>query len=84
MQELEKKGKFDYKWIIALLSIIVLFVGVGFCSSAKNIFIAPVTSAMGFSRSAFTLSDTFRYATTAIVTMFLDLAKLQVEVELDI
>lgn len=72
MQELEKKGNFEYKWIIALLSIIVLFVGVGFCSSAKNIFIAPVTSAMGFSRSAFTLSDTFRYATTAIVTMFLD------------
>ncbi len=69
---LKEKQKFDYKWIIAAMSILILFVGVGFCSSAKNIFIAPVTSAMGFSRSAFTLSDTFRYATTAIVTMFLD------------
>lgn len=68
----EKKEKFDYKWIIALVSGLVLFVGVGFCSSAKNIFIAPITSAIGVSRSAFTLSDTFRYATTAIVTMFLD------------
>lgn len=66
------KSKFDYKWIIALMSCLVLFVGVGFCSSAKNIFIAPITSAMKFSRSAFTLSDTFRYATTAITTMFLD------------
>ncbi len=70
--EVKEKQKFDYKWIIAAMSILILFVGVGFCSSAKNIFIAPVTSAMGFSRSAFTLSDTFRYATTAIATMFLD------------
>lgn len=68
----EVKRKIDYKWIIAAMCFIVLFVGVGFCSSAKNIFIAPITSAMGFSRSAYTLSDTFRYATTAIVTMFLD------------
>ncbi len=66
------KTKLDYKWIIASICFIFLFVGVGFCSSAKNIFIAPITSAMGFSRSAFTLSDSFRYATTAIVTMFLD------------
>jgi len=68
----KEKRKVDYKWIIAAISVLILFVGVGFCSSAKNIFIAPVTSAMGFSRSAFTLSDTFRYATTAIATMFLD------------
>ena len=72
MPVVKEKRKPDYKWIIAAMSILILFVGVGFCSSAKNIFIAPVTSAMGFSRSAFTLSDTFRYATTAIVTMFLD------------
>ena len=70
--QINGKRKFDYKWIIALMSCLGLFVGVGFCSSAKNIFIAPITSAMGFSRSAFTLSDTFRYATTAITTMFLD------------
>lgn len=60
----------DYKWVIAFLCTLVLSVGLGFCSSAKNIYIAPITSAFGFSRSAFTVNDSLRYITVAISTMF--------------
>lgn len=60
----------DYKWVIAFLCTLVLSVGLGFCSSAKNIYIAPITSAFGFSRSAFTINDSLRYITVAIATMF--------------
>lgn len=71
---LQKKSlkliKPDYKWVIAFLCTLVLSVGLGFCSSAKNIYIAPITSACGFSRSAFTVNDSFRYITVAIATMF--------------
>lgn len=59
-----------YKWVVAALCFLVMFVGLGFCSSAKNAYFQPVVEALGFSRGAFGLSDTFRYATTAITTMF--------------
>lgn len=65
-----KKRVLDYKWIVAALTFLVMFVGLGFCSSAKNAYFQPVAEALGFSRGAFGLSDTFRYATTALTTMF--------------
>ncbi len=66
----EKKRMLDYKWIVAALCFLAMFVGLGFCSSAKNAYFQPVAEALGFSRGAFGLSDTFRYATTALTTMF--------------
>lgn len=66
----EKKKGFDYKWIVAVLCFLVMFAGLGFCSTAKNAYFQPVTEAQGFSRGAFGVSDTFRYATTSVVTLF--------------
>jgi len=63
----EKKKGFDYKWIVAVLCFLVMFAGLGFCSTAKNAYFQPVTEAQGFSRGAFGVSDTFRYATTSVV-----------------
>ncbi|MBQ9985108.1 MAG: MFS transporter [Oscillospiraceae bacterium] len=68
--KVSQRNKLDYKWIVAVLCFLVMFVGLGFCSSAKNAYFQPVAEALGFSRGAFGLSDTFRYATTAITTMF--------------
>lgn len=59
-----------YKWIITAMCVLVLCIGLGFCSSAKNIFIVPVTKAYGFSRSAFTVNDTCRYVTVSVATIF--------------
>lgn len=63
----EKEG---YRWVVAGLCFLALFVGLGFCSSAAGIYTAPITSAMGISRSAFSLKSTIRYGTTAFVMMF--------------
>lgn len=68
--DLKKESKFEYKWVVGVLCFMAMFVGLGFCSSAKNAYFQPVAEALGFSRGAFGLSDTFRYATTAITTMF--------------
>lgn len=64
------KKKIEYKWIIAFAMFLMIFIGLGFCSSAKNIYIAPITSALGFSRSAFSISDSLRYAVVSIVNIF--------------
>lgn len=66
----EKKTRFDYKWVLAGLCFLVMFVGLGFCSTAKNAYFQPIAEALDFSRGAFGVSDTFRYATTSIVTLF--------------
>ena len=63
--------KLDYKWVVAALCFLVMFVGLGFCSSAKNSYFQPIVESLNFSRSAFGVSDTFRYATSSIVMMFL-------------
>ena len=62
--------RLDYKWVVAGLCFLVMFMGLGFCSSAKNAYFQPIVEALGFSRGAFGISDTFRYATTSIVTLF--------------
>ncbi len=64
-----KKG-IDYKWIIAAASLVMVFTVLGFCSSAKSLYISPVTEALGISRGAFTINDSCRYITTAIVNLF--------------
>ena len=66
-----KQSKLDYMWVIAGLCFLVMFVGLGFCSTAKNAYFQPIVEALDFSRSAFGISDTFRYATTSVATLFL-------------
>lgn len=55
--------------IVGISALMVLTV-LGFCSSAKSIYIAPICEAIGISRSAFSINDSCRYVTTAIVNIF--------------
>jgi len=64
---------FPYKWVVAAVCFLVLFIGLGFCSTAKTIFIEPITKAFGFPRSVFTINDSFRYITVTVVTLFFDI-----------
>ena len=66
----KKKFQFDYKYVIIALCCIMEFTTLGFCSSPRSIFIVPVTEALGITRSAFSLSNSARYITTAVVNMF--------------
>lgn len=52
------------------LCFLITFFGLGFCSSSRGIFLSPITEALNLKRSVFTVSDTFRFATTAILNSF--------------
>ena len=68
-----KERKFSYKWVVAAVCFLVLFIGLGFCSTAKTVYIEPITTAFNFPRSAFTVNDSFRYITVTFVTLFFDM-----------
>lgn len=67
----KQTDKFDYKYIIGAICFVMVFAGLGFCSSAKSMYFAPITEAFGFLRSSFSINDSCRYITTAIVNIFL-------------
>lgn len=62
--------KFDYKWIIMFVCFLLIFVCLGFCSGTKSLYLAPVTEALGISRSLYSLNDTTRHITTALLNLF--------------
>lgn len=64
------KKKFEYKWVIAISCFLMIFTVLGFCSSGRGLYIAAVTEALGISRSAFSVNDSLRFITTAIVNLF--------------
>ena len=65
-----QKKTIDYKWIIVGLCFIMVFTALGFISSTKSLFVAPVTEALGIKRSAFSLGDSCRFIATAVVNIF--------------
>ena len=62
--------RLDYKWVIAAASILLCVVGLGLCSGNASLFVVATTEALGMSRSAYALSDSLRYITTAVMNMF--------------
>jgi MFS family permease len=62
--------KADYKWVIVVLCFMMVFVCLGFCSSNKSLYTFAITGALGIPRSSFSLNDSCRFITTAIVNMF--------------
>ena len=66
---LEKK-KLDYKWVMVVLCFIMEFVCLGFCSSNKSLYLGAITSALNIPRSLFSINDSCRFLTTAIINLF--------------
>lgn len=67
---LATKVKIDETWIVVALCFLMVCVGLGFCSSSKSIYISAVTEALGISRGAFSVSDSIRYISTAVINLF--------------
>lgn len=65
-----RRKKFDYKWVIVALCFLMVMICLGFCSSNKSIYLNAITGALGISRGAFSINDSCRFITTAIVNMF--------------
>ncbi|MBE6787293.1 MAG: MFS transporter [Ruminococcaceae bacterium] len=70
MKNFFKSKRFDYKWVIAAVSFLMVLVTMGFCSSNKSVYIGAITEANGISRSMFSFNDSFRFLSTAIVNIF--------------
>ena len=69
-QPQQKRKRLDYKWIIVALCFLMMFTCLGFCSSNKSLYTFALTEALGIPRSVFSINDSFRFITTAIVNIF--------------
>lgn len=58
------------KWIIVVLSALMVCLVLGLCNSPKSLYVQPVTEALGISRSMYSITDSCRFAATAIVNLF--------------
>ncbi|MBO5744044.1 MAG: MFS transporter [Clostridia bacterium] len=48
----------------------MVMICLGFCSSPKSLYIAPVTKALGIDRGLFSINDSMRFITTAVINIF--------------
>lgn len=67
---MEEKKKLNYKWVVIGACFLMIFTCLGFGSSTKPLFLGPITEALGIQRSLFSINDSLRYITTAIVNVF--------------
>ena len=67
----DKNGKRSwYAWVVFGAAFLAIFVSYGFGSSTKGTFLPAVTGSLGLARSAYTIGDTLRYLTTAVMSLF--------------
>lgn len=64
------KGNSNYCWVIVFICCLMVLTVLGFCSSAKSIYISPICEALGISRSSFSINDSCRYIATSVVNVF--------------
>lgn len=64
------KKESSYKWVIAVISFLMVATSLGFCSGNKSLYLKAITDALGIERRLFSLGDSFRYITTAILNLF--------------
>ncbi|MBE6961709.1 MAG: MFS transporter [Ruminococcaceae bacterium] len=62
--------KLEYKWVILAACFLMVFVCLGFCSSNKGLYLSAITGALGIPRSLFSINDSCRFITTAIINLF--------------
>ena len=64
------KKKIDYSWVIIAICFIAVMTSLGLCSSGRTMYLTAITDALNIKRGAFSLNDTFRFASTTIVNIF--------------
>ena len=65
-----KKRGFDYKWVVIGVCFVTVMITLGFCSSPGSLYLDVVPEHLGTTRTAFSLSNTFRFIANAIVNLF--------------
>lgn len=66
----KRKSWRESTWVAVLCAFLLVFTGLGFCSSPKSFFTDVVPNALGVGRSEFALNDTARYAMTMVMSLF--------------
>jgi len=65
-----RRFKFHYSWLIFGAGFLMVFTVLGFCSSTKSLFLAPVTADTGIPRTLFSLNDCARYIVVGTMNVF--------------
>lgn len=60
----------NYKWVIIGICFLMVFICLGFCSSTKSLYVAPITEYLGIKRSTYSLNESCRYIASAIINIF--------------
>lgn len=69
-EELSAQKQNRQMWLIVLLSGVMICLVLGFCNTPKSFYVQPVTQALGVSRSVYSINDSCRYVTTAVINLF--------------
>lgn len=71
MMEMQKTNRrFSYQWVIVGCCFLMVFTALGFGSTPRKLFMVAVPKALGLEYGPYSLGDTFRYVSTAIVNLF--------------
>ena len=68
MEHAIKKSR--YVWVIVALCALMIFTGLGFCSSTNSLFINKVTEHLEVDRSVYAINQSLRFITTSVVYLF--------------
>lgn len=67
---MKPRKKLEYKWVVVALCFLMILTTLGFCSSNKALYLSAITEALQIPRASFSLGDSIRFITTAVVNMF--------------
>ena len=70
MEPAKQPKRFHYAWVIFAICFSSVFTSLGFCSSPKSLFLAAITEDLGIPRSLFSIGNSCRFITTAIINLF--------------
>ncbi len=62
--------RFHYGWIVLAISFLMVGCSLGFCSSPGSLYLRAITEDMQIPRSVYSVTNSFRYITVAIVNLF--------------
>lgn len=62
--------RLNRKWLVIAACFLMVFVTLGFCSSTKSLYLAAINEATGIPRSLYSLSDSCRFITSAVINLF--------------
>ena len=67
---MQLKKRIEYKWIILAVCFMMEFICLGFCSSNAGMYLTAITETLGFERSLYSLTTSFRHIVSIALSLF--------------